>query len=346
MSILSAAPALNGMAILRFPHLQSAEFFNAAPEGNDELSMHPFQSGTEPDIILNGNFIDATPQHFQTFEIARESLHEPNKESSTLNFHQWNQLGRKALKLLNNNTIDKIVLSRFINFQDGGRISLASSFQQLCHRHPHALVYLFYHTNSGMWMGATPEVLLNWKNGFLETVSLAGTRRYTGIPDRKWGSKELEEHRIVTEKIAEVFDNNGIQYTLGDHYTFIAGTLEHIKQDFKSKTVVEQSDYEKILKQLHPTPAVCGRPLDLALRYILEWEPHDRKYYTGYIRIRKNHQLQSFVNLRCAEVHKKSFSFFVGGGWTAHSDIENEWKETQNKYESTAQIFESLIDEG
>mgnify|MGYP003561774761 CR=1 FL=1 len=59
----------------------------------------------------------------------------------------------------------------------------------------------------------------------------------------------MEEQKLVTDEIAQVFRKNCIPFTLSDPYTFSAGTIEHIKQDFKSQTEVRQSDYKKLAQR-------------------------------------------------------------------------------------------------
>ena len=86
------------------------------------------------------------------------------------------------------------------------------------------------------------------------------------------------------------------------------------------------------IAELHPTPAVCGLPKNLADDFIRLKEKHERKYYTGYLGPWKlNQQVDLFVNLRCMEVTDDEFILYAGGGITAHSIPEKEWEETNQK---------------
>jgi isochorismate synthase len=38
-----------------------------------------------------------------------------------------------------------------------------------------------------------------------------------------------------------------------------------------------------------------------------------------------------FVNLRCAQIIGDRIYLYLGGGFTAESDSEKEWEETENK---------------
>jgi isochorismate synthase len=92
---------------------------------------------------------------------------------------------------------------------------------------------------------------------------------------------------------------------------------------------------ENLTKAFHPTPAVCGVPLQKAKEVIAELEPHKRSYYTGYLGIvSPNKELNLFVNLRCLQVLPNRLALYLGGGITANSNAEKEWAETNFKAET------------
>jgi isochorismate synthase len=96
-----------------------------------------------------------------------------------------------------------------------------------------------------------------------------------------------------------------------------------LNTDFKSFDLV---------KALHPTPAICGLPKEEALRFILENENYDRKYYAGFLgEWNKANQSDLFVNLRCLEVENEKVNLYVGCGITKDSNPEKEFIETENK---------------
>jgi isochorismate synthase len=106
--------------------------------------------------------------------------------------------------------------------------------------------------------------------------------------------------------------------------------FDHLKTTiFAENIALEKAKI--LLNELHPTPAVCGVPKDKALKIINELEANNRSFYTGYIGLVENNELELFVNLRCASVFKDSVSVFVGGGITTKSNPEKEWEETELK---------------
>jgi isochorismate synthase len=95
---------------------------------------------------------------------------------------------------------------------------------------------------------------------------------------------------------------------------------------------------EEIIKALHPTSAVCGLPKAAAKDFILQNEPYDRSYYSGFLgelnidlATFRTEQSDLFVNLRCMKINEKQVELFIGCGITKDSVPEAEFIETVNK---------------
>jgi isochorismate synthase len=95
-----------------------------------------------------------------------------------------------------------------------------------------------------------------------------------------------------------------------------------------------------ILEELHPTPAVCGYPRDMAIDTLKDLGMMDRDYYCGFIGFRDAVRSEYYVNLRCMELGDKSAYVFVGGGITAASSPEQEWEELNQKALTMGRILE------
>ena len=97
---------------------------------------------------------------------------------------------------------------------------------------------------------------------------------------------------------------------------------------------------------MHPTPAVCGLPRDLAKDFILENEDYDRSFYTGFLgelninssKLNKQ-KTELFVNLRCMSVDDYKARIFVGGGVTKDSIAKKEWQETVSKTQTIKKVL-------
>ncbi|MDE6071622.1 MAG: chorismate-binding protein, partial [Muribaculaceae bacterium] len=68
----------------------------------------------------------------------------------------------------------KVIASRIILKNDS--IDIKRSFLNLERAYPQAFVFLFFSPETGGWIGASPELLLESNNSELSTYALAGTR--------------------------------------------------------------------------------------------------------------------------------------------------------------------------
>ena len=171
-------------------------------------------------------------------------------------------------------------------------------------------------------------------------MSLAGTLPFNSKETYNWGAKEKLEQELVTQSIKKVlsdlFKEEDIECS--DTYTKRAGNLVHLCNDISVKK--GNVSVERMIKNLHPTPAVGGIPKREGLDFIGSNEKFKREYYSGYmgdVDILGERNL--YVNLRCAQLNKESISLYVGAGITAESDAELEWGETQNKAQTILQAL-------
>lgn len=234
---------------------------------------------------------------------------------------------------------EKVVISRAIGAKCIHAQDLVKIFEDLCRTYPHAFVYLARLTNHEIWMGASPETLISCAGNHCKTMSLAGSR--TLGSHEKWGDKEQEEQRIVTRYIKEKILMHRVQnLRTSEPFTKPAGQVEHLCTDFEFD-LCNRRDLAGMVKELHPTPAVCGIPLAQAKQLISEFEMHEREYYSGYLGpVNYDNKTELFVNLRCMKLLKNNTLLFVGGGITQDSVPEKEWEETILKSRTLLSVIE------
>lgn len=235
----------------------------------------------------------------------------------------------------------KIIFSRIetINLQTGDLFQLFTTLKDL---YKNAFVYLFNIPKIGCWMGASPEIFVQQKGRYFETVALAGTQRDLGLPLENvvWGKKEIEEQAIVERYIENNLQTKNAAYQKTTPYTSRAGKLLHLKTKFRFRSPTNLYDF---LQNLHPTPAVCGIPKQAAKDFIINNEHHDRSYYCGFLGpINIEQQTNLFVNLRCMQVFKDKFALYIGGGITADSNPQKEWEETEIKSQTLVDVIERI----
>ena len=204
---------------------------------------------------------------------------------------------------------------------------LSELFDTLCDKYPSAFVFCFGTPETGIWIGASPELLLRKDGTGFKSVSLAGTRP-SGSKD-SWNPKNLEEQEIVTLYIEKIFRECGltpVRSTLG---TKTAGPVEHLYTEI---TAVYNDSSPSLPFLLSPTPALSGYPKSTAVKIIRNIEKHRRGCYGGFSGIyRKDGSFDFYVNLRSINVDSCRFALYAGGGITSLSDPDSEWEETCNK---------------
>ena len=249
----------------------------------------------------------------------------------------YNKLVADAITAIGKGAIQKVVVSR-LHKQDFNQ-NIAESFVRLLGAYPNAMVYYWSHPQTGTWMGATPETLLNLAGAKCKTMALAGTLAYEDNKLPKWSSKEIDEQQMVTDFIKQqlevLYPNDAIKPT--EAYTKRAGNLFHLCADFEFD--INEVALLELVQSLHPTPAVSGVPVTKSLEFINAFETHERKYYAGFLGPISKEAAHIYVNLRCASVEKSQLTLYVGGGITSESNIVAEWEESQRKAETLLNVI-------
>ena len=124
-------------------------------------------------------------------------------------------------------------------------------------------------------------------------------------------------------------------------YDHISGNIKHLRNDFKA--VINRHNISDLIKELHPTPAVCGVPKEQCSEIIKNNEKYNRAFYAGYIQTEQDNEITCFVNLRCAQLFRNGILLYAGGGITALSEPEKEWKETEMKADAVLQRLTFLV---
>jgi len=270
-------------------------------------------------------------------------------------------LVQKGISSIKEGKFQKVVLSRSerVQLYDPNPVRI---FKNLLNKYAQAFVYLWFHPETGYWLGATPETLLNVERNRFKTMALAGTQMFKGNIDVAWEPKEVEEQKFVTDYILESLQKTkGVNnVNTSNPYSAKAGSLLHICTDISGK-LDSLDDLENLVKTLHPTPAVCGLPKHKALSFILENEDYKREFYSGYLgelnmksesrrnsnrRNQENQQFTAiskktdlFVNLRCMKLKDGNARIYIGGGITKDSNAADEWMETVNKSQTMKAVL-------
>lgn len=249
----------------------------------------------------------------------------------------------KAIHHLQGGDLEKVVISKIKKVQLPVAInstSIQRAFDILTSLYPSAFIFIYRMNVHSVWVGATPETLIELENGFYKTMSLAGTRLKSD-QDKPWGEKEIREQKVVTDFIAStILNNQGENLEISEPFTATAAHLEHLKSLIQFKSSQGLHAWASLL---HPTPAICGLPIDQAKKLISQLEAHSRKMYAGYIGFVENSgNGKAFVQLRCMEWINQEAVIYSGGGIMPDSIPESEWEEAENKANVMLSVLEML----
>lgn len=262
--------------------------------------------------------------------------------------NHYQQLVAEGVAAIENDLFEKVVPSRRQSFPVPEEIDILDVFNRLCERHPQALITLVSTPQTGTWMGASPELLVNVSSKFIfKTSALASTQVYKAGTDLKtvlWNQKEIEEQALVSRYIINnCFKKIRLrEYDEHGPKTFRAGNLLHLKTDYTVDMAA--TNFMQLgtvmLRLLHPTSAVCGMPMEPALKFLQDREGYDRELYAGYWGpVNIDQETHIYVNLRCMRAGQQEAILYAGAGVTIDSNPVLEWEETVNKMNTLRQVI-------
>ena len=308
-----------------------------------------FYKGSEAFNLLNASLLEGeavfgkakdnfiTPLHYR----AVNAVIIPTSELAYTN------LVKKSLISIKQGYFSKVVLAQQQKVNLGQRFDAVSCFMRLKAKCPTAFVSLVSVVDFGTWLGASPELLIQSNFNEIRTVALAATRNLkqsTALsPSMFWSEKELREQAMVSHYIEQVFDELDLDFTASGPSTVQAANVSHLKTEYTATFDARKKAYYPwhLVEQLHPTPAVCGTPKQVALDFICQYEAMDRGCYCGYLGpVNFSSSIHLYVNLRCMEIHKDCACLFAGAGITADSNPYCEWLETTLKCQTLLSVLE------
>ncbi|MBP5366202.1 MAG: isochorismate synthase [Bacteroidales bacterium] len=332
----------SGFAICRLPGTDAPIMYiqtDGEPELTYDLSRVSDKSGfviapydaselpaviIRPDIKAYGN--DEIISSLRTINIG-QTVTAQQLPTYDITHEEYTQLFDKYTDSIKKGENNKIVFAR--SSSRALAQSPAALFCEACRRYTNLFVYMAFTRTTGLWLGCSPELLVEGGQGKWRTMALAGTQKLTD--NVVWDEKNKAEQHIVEEFITAVL--KPMSADIGTHgpYTYKAAQLAHLCTDIEFVTP-DTTSIGDIARLLHPTPAVCGMPRETARQFIQRYEPTRRLYYSGVVGLTAP-QADShlYVNLRCMNICGPTATIFAGGGIMADSQCESEWNETEMK---------------
>jgi isochorismate synthase len=247
---------------------------------------------------------------------------------------------RQALEHLQRGTLSKTVLARLLRLEFERAPCVPTLFQRLRRQNPEAYHFCVGLPEGGVLVGASPELLLRKDGRQVLTHPLAGSARRQrdvdaddAAADRLLASaKDRHEHRLVIEQIRRQLAPLCERLVIpAQPSLFATSKLWHLATRIEGQLQAEQSALT-LACRLHPTPALCGFPTDVAKRLIGELEPFDRGVFggiVGWCDAAGNGEWA--VAIRCGVIERRQVRLFAGAGVVSASSPEQEWQETTTK---------------
>ena len=334
-------------AFYRFPHAdhytklegETQEFLSCAQlNGLSGFVVAPFEVKTEQPIIV------IRPDKLETIALTADTIYNIKEEASA--FNQTTPTPDYAIDFANfhaqlqQGVFRKIVLARTVDEIMPMSAKPAELFHRACHLYPRLFIALVYTPQSGLWLTATPEILLEGRGGTWHTIALAGTMKLekdqlAGEGETAtWSTKNIEEQRIVATYVAECLEQFATDFHEEGPRTVRAANLVHLRSDF-TFTLPDDLHIGDLLGRLHPTPAVCGLPKREAFQFIISNEHTPRRYYSGFMGpLNVQQSTHLYVSLRCMSIDGGHYRLYAGGGLLKDSIEQQEWQETEAKLET------------
>ncbi|MGH3387854.1 MAG: isochorismate synthase [Actinomadura sp.] len=262
----------------------------------------------------------------------------------TLTATRWTQAVAAAVERIREGRLGKVVLARDVNAVAGSPIDPRVLISRLAERFPACYTFAC----AGL-VGATPELLIRRVGDQVDSLVLAGTSARGTDPadDRERGerlfrsAKDREEHGYAADMVRDALAPLCAELTVpAEPRLLTLPNVIHLASPVHGRLERERSVLD-VVAALHPTPAVCGTPTDVAMDLIRELEVMDRGRYAGPVGwVDARGDGEWGIALRCAEIDGPRARLFAGCGIVADSDPQAELAEAQTKFRAMQYALE------
>ncbi|PWV72609.1 isochorismate synthase [Prauserella marina] len=236
----------------------------------------------------------------------------------------------------------KAVLARALDLEFAEPVPAELILRNLVRGNPGG--YTFAVGDEPTLLGASPELLLSREGRKVRSHPLAGSARRCADPAEDKANaaalvasaKDRAEHAMVTDAVAAALRPFCETLAVPPRPELVATpTMWHLGTPIEGVLRDPGVTSLQLAAALHPTPAVCGTPTDLAREVIGELEPFDRGHYAGMVGwMDVDGDGEWAVTIRCAELAGSAMRLYAGGGIVAGSDPVTELDETSAKFQT------------
>lgn len=254
----------------------------------------------------------------------------------------WREIVDRATAEIKGGAMKKVVLSRVCEVRTGEPIDAAGLLGYLDSRYGDSYRFIFEPTPHHAFFGATPELLVRKTNNLVQTMALAGSAARGQSPDQDEdnaqklisSAKNRYEHQLVVDTIRQQLDEQVADMIVPQQPVMLRlRNIQHLLTPIEGRLRNTDTGVLKLVRQLHPTPAMGGVPADRALAFLRRAEPVPRGWYAAPIGWLDAHGDGVFaVAIRSAVSQYARAWLYAGAGIVGDSRPDREWAETALKF--------------
>ncbi len=263
----------------------------------------------------------------------------PLRLNSLPSRRQWISLARQALGSISKSKLRKVVLSRSVRILFDDDIKCSIVLKKLIESSPNSTVFAIKDGDT-TFLGASPEHLLLLKDREIRVDCLAASapRSSDGEVDKSLGlnllseKKSRYEHRLVVQSVKRSLSPLCSEIEAPEKPILKRlKNIQHLHTIVKGHLLPTTNIWSTALS-LWPTPATAGEPKEPAIRWIQDFEPADRGWYSGVVGcINANGDGNLVVSIRSGVIRERHAVLFAGSGIVPGSDPVREFEETNWK---------------
>jgi menaquinone-specific isochorismate synthase len=235
--------------------------------------------------------------------------------------------------------LSKVVLARELLVDRAEPFDRAAILRRLQARYDGCFVFLV-----DGFLGASPELLVRRDGAQVRAQPMAGTapRGADADDDAALAAALLasptyrHEHQITIDMVYDTLLPwcSYLDWEAEPSIVAVAN-VQHLATYVEGRLSEPAPSVLDLVAALHPTPAICGWPRDLATAWIDEHEEIVRDRYAGAVGwVDGAGNGVWAVSIRCADVSGTHARVFAGNGIVADSDPPTELAETEAKLEA------------
>ncbi|MGB2079138.1 MAG: isochorismate synthase [Vibrio sp.] len=272
----------------------------------------------------------------------------------TPEFSKWQQVLNQALDAMEKQQFEKVVLARQTQVLLQEPILAAQLLKVSREKNLRSYHFMLSFGPNFSFLGSTPECLYRRMHNQVETEALAGTigRSDDLAEDAKlshWllhDEKNRRENQFVVDDIMQRLTpkTQHLQVQVEAELVRLR-KVQHLRRKVKGDLALGVKGAE-LLDVLQPTAAIAGLPRQQSLDFIRQYEPFNRRWYSGSLGYISHESAEFCVTIRSAIVEGHQVSLYAGAGIVPGSKAQFEWQELDRKTSTLMSLFvESDADE-